>query len=313
MKKFVLLCLSACLICVNISGYVPMLNNGKKWTYLKTGIKGDPRQYMTFNYGIIGDTIVNGIKYYKSDFQNQCFKSDFLLREDTIEQKVYFYHIGLGCEYLLYDFDVNAGDTIDVFADGSPVYYEPMDSADYHKVYITSVEFTTDIIGNRIKKVNYMVQYDETDDGVKSYYEDSYLEGYGSMKFILPFYNSFKTWSPNPSAATLRCSIDSDEVVTYKNNEEFIRKYLGEDCEGSGVMAAVDNTKLNYVTLAYSDETICFSEEVSCVSIVSVDGRIVYSDINNAISTLRIKLSAGIYFVRFSIDGKQNIQKFAVR
>ncbi|MCQ2329767.1 MAG: hypothetical protein MJZ93_04335 [Paludibacteraceae bacterium] len=313
MKKVVFISLVLFLSCAKSLGYVPMLETGKTWTYFKSGVYGDPRKYMTMSYNIICDTIINDIHYFKSDFFNNNFKYNFLLREDTIAQKVYFYHTGLEREYLLYDFNVNTGDTLDVFADyGSSVYSEIMDSADYCKVYIVGVEYIIDSMGNRIKKVNYKIQYEELQDGSKRYYEDSYLEGYGSMKFTLPFYNSFKTWIPNPSSATLRCVTDSTDKLLYKNNNSLLNKYLGDACNGSGIyyeggpvekMLAVGRS---WTYCSYVRDGAVYNYHTYTQSIIkdSIINGIKYFVLDTPICLMREDTAAGRVYIRNS-DGQE--------
>ncbi len=89
--------------------YKPMLDQNAEWqvTYCFSGC-------LTDSYYTDGDTIVDN-KTYKILDGYHYISRNFLLREDVQEQKVYLNIIGSGKdEYLLYDYSLLVGDSIDM-------------------------------------------------------------------------------------------------------------------------------------------------------------------------------------------------------
>jgi hypothetical protein len=103
--------------------YLPLLQENKVWSI------GHEK------HTLIGDTIINETTYKKLYFHNFLpeYTPDSLeyiaaLREDTINQKIYFIWKGFNSEVLLYDFSLNAGDPFQVktpeFNFGGPIYHD---------------------------------------------------------------------------------------------------------------------------------------------------------------------------------------------
>ncbi len=154
MRK-ILLSLALCLCFSAMYAYTPMLRNGYTWTYSKCrkslelpSVHPNPPKYYyaqhgaarlrNYQYTLYFDTIMNGFTYYhftnttcdedymlrenknnpyiKQELDN--YKPDnsrYLLREDTLQQKVFIYDKNNGKERLLYDFSLNVGDSTQVF------------------------------------------------------------------------------------------------------------------------------------------------------------------------------------------------------
>ncbi len=89
--------------------YMHFIKEGKTWTELAS-----PSVYPMFSintYKMQGDTLINGI-LYKKVVQNNINYA-YLLREDTISKRVYCKGDWGNYEYLLYDFNLQVGDTLD--------------------------------------------------------------------------------------------------------------------------------------------------------------------------------------------------------
>ncbi len=110
MKKLFIICLLTFCIPVFGQAYKPLLDNYNEW-HITTCYFG----CLTDKYFTAGDTIVNGLDYKVLDGFHYISRS-FLLREDVIERKVYlnFVEQSSNNEYLLYDFSLNVGDSIDM-------------------------------------------------------------------------------------------------------------------------------------------------------------------------------------------------------
>ena len=114
--------------CLYSQPYVPMLEDSSIWfnSYLELDIET--------NIIIItpGDTLINN-NYYKMLMASSCSQEDFYsricyLREDKIERKIYL--ISLNDEdfeeKLLYDFNLDSGDTFDVYNHYDPTLDEKL-------------------------------------------------------------------------------------------------------------------------------------------------------------------------------------------
>ena len=125
MKKLLLLCLIAFCIPMFAQEYKPLLDNYNEW-HVTTCFFG----CTTDRYWTDGDTIVNGIDYKILDGFHFISRT-FLLREEIVERKVYLNFVNPnGGEYLLYDFALPIGDSIDM---KNPISPFPED-AGYYRV-----------------------------------------------------------------------------------------------------------------------------------------------------------------------------------
>ncbi len=79
------------------------------WTEDGTGC--NPYLHYVYTYTIEGDTIIDSLQYNKIICQNEAYFNSYI-REDTAERKVYcINHSPDNCEYILYDFNLQLGDT----------------------------------------------------------------------------------------------------------------------------------------------------------------------------------------------------------
>ena len=130
----ILLFLILCTYNVKSQTYYPLVADSVHWFIaLDNGVFGAGTYSSIFEYYSIGDTIVNSNTYkkvYKRDIQslNSNYQAPYqpltpytlfgIIREDTTSKKVYtiVYQNAPGCstgqEELLYDFDINGGDSI---------------------------------------------------------------------------------------------------------------------------------------------------------------------------------------------------------
>jgi len=110
-KSFILLavCYLIANTLVKAQAYIPFAKDGKMWTE-----KTSPSVYPVYSiatWEMNGDTTFNG-KLYKKVIGNHWYDSCFIY-EDTLYKKVYCRQAWDNYEYLLYDFNVQVGDTVD--------------------------------------------------------------------------------------------------------------------------------------------------------------------------------------------------------
>lgn len=90
--------------------YVPLLDNFNEW-HFTTCYFG----CLTDVYYTDGDTLVDGVPHKILDGYHYISRT-FLLREDVVDKKVYLTKVNTGSnsEYLLYDFNLEEGDSIEM-------------------------------------------------------------------------------------------------------------------------------------------------------------------------------------------------------
>jgi len=125
---------------LNVSGqYVKFPIDSAIWRvdYWNFTVCGIPQPNAQYQYTFEGDSIVNNITYskvYSSGISN-CINFGYcgLLRDDTLNQKVYFILPDSTSEKVLYDFSLNVGDTVpDLFNfTGVSEVVDSIDSVNY--------------------------------------------------------------------------------------------------------------------------------------------------------------------------------------
>lgn len=160
MRRFVCLC-ALCLLCgagySQFSVYRPMPDSNVTWCEMQTygttcGI--EERYLLTFG----GDTIINSISYHKmvATGYRHClasyvyFTNEYrgAFREDTAQRRVYWVDPSYPGESVLYDFNLNAGDTTPISMAGPGMIIFSIDSVlvgpSYHKQYSGVLLSTSD-------------------------------------------------------------------------------------------------------------------------------------------------------------------------
>ncbi|MBV1924470.1 MAG: hypothetical protein KUG68_10640 [Flavobacteriaceae bacterium] len=124
MKKLLSIFLLICFTPLFGQEYKPLLDDYNEWhqTYCFFGCYTDI-------YYTDGDTIVDGLDYKILDGYHYISRS-FLLREEVQERKVYLNLTlnGISTEYLLYDYSLAVGDSIDM---KNPITPFPEDAGYY--------------------------------------------------------------------------------------------------------------------------------------------------------------------------------------
>ncbi len=143
----------------------------------------------SYQYEFTGDTLINTNSYKKvnkkgSIFDNSCYEGTPLgyqggLRQDTIQKKIFIVKPGNLTEELLYDFNLNAGDTIQSAITSS---------GGCNNVIISSID-STQINGVYLKRWNSRwIEYCDT----LSAETPVLIEGIGSPYGLLDYYIAFE-------------------------------------------------------------------------------------------------------------------------
>lgn len=287
MKKISFL-LFLCVSCMTMHAYTPLLKSGHTRTDcgMVASMGDNTLRYATTKYQISGDTTISGAEY--------CYCGEYLLREDTENRKVYIFLPDSAKEFLLYDFSAVVGDSVYVFS-----RYEYKN----YPIVITAIDTIVDLASNNVRRFT----YDTYPYG--TYEPRTYAEGYGAIDMGLIYYNEVPQLAGG-MRTTLRCWLDNEDSKLMFNDRG--SEYLGDDCEGSGVISAVDDIRQNNIAVVYTQGTLFFSQEVTGISVISSDGRILSSRNDGATDSFSIKLPAGVYFIKFTADGKESLNRIVV-
>lgn len=170
MKKILLFVLFTFSIYSYGQEYTPLLDNYNEWnfTYCYTGCYTDI-------YYTDGDTIVDGLDYKILDGYHYISRG-FLLREDIPERKVYLNLLlnNTSTEYLLYDFSLAVGDSIDM---KNPITPFP-ENAGYYT--LDSIVPRPLVDGNEYRHF----YFTPSESNTVSFNKATWIEGAGSLSII---------------------------------------------------------------------------------------------------------------------------------
>lgn len=160
MKK-ALFVLGLCVLSINISAQINMavVDTTKIWSTVYTY---EPYIVRTYKYKISGDSLINGLKYYKvlqtslhvNDENNYSFNGMYLREDSNI---VYCFENGI--ESILYNFNLNKGDSIYLlsrrFGEVVGTHLSVVDSVDtitIHNTELKRIYITAHSTGNGLVK-----------------------------------------------------------------------------------------------------------------------------------------------------------------
>ncbi len=250
-----------------------------------------------FAYTNLGDSIVNGrvYKFIKAPYH----WSDFLVREDELEQKVWIIFKDSSSENLLYDFSLKTYDSITV----KPVLYPPV------TYVVDSIGFAHTPLGIR-KKISL-----STSDTTYVYHKLIWIEGIGST--FGPDYLSETTLNPNKyfngPFYCLICAYTSPGVQSYSQNCGLpCYPWPGGPCYSmiTGMNSVPDNNPEVEVHFISSRELLFQSNEIiKLIQIFTVEGRLIdqISIADHQFTYQTNHWASGIYVIKISLDNKQTL------
>lgn len=256
MKKLKLIILFLVIkLCVNAQTYFPLPDSNAVWTVFHYGQTGTDIQ----KFGMYGDTIINSLSYKKIyedwapifNINNASYRG--AIRE--INKKIFIVHFTNNSETLLYDFNLNVGDTAKVITYSGWQYAYKVASVD-----------SINLNGQYHKRWKFN-QYNPT-----FHYEEYWIEGIGSSFGLLS-----PLWSGSDNCFTLLCaSQDSTLIYQYSipNNPDCYWP-ITYDCEG--VLNPVGITEIN----PKEDRVVLFPNPFTNSAILKIS-----TELNNA--TLKI-------------------------
>lgn len=272
--------------------YKPLLDTWNEW-HLVSCYNG----CLTDVYYTDGDTIVNGKNYKILDGYHYISRS-FLIREEAENEKVYFTTTvpGYNDEYLLYDFSLNAGDSIDIKNPISPFPFH----AGYYR--IDSIIPETLVDGNSYR--HYYLS--PTPSNTVSTTPAEWIEGMGSLSMI----NAPGGFPDYYGAGKVGCF--------FKNAELFysaVDTIHVESCDpvrlNTKNFSPLEDVAV-FTDFSKSLVTLSNTENINEVEIFNIQGKKIKSIGNNKEKSVLIDFSsqnAGIYFLLVhSVYGKKTFR-----
>ena len=264
-------------------------------TYSQTGIDSTTTWTYSFsNFGIIepdslyinGDTIINGIKWFHLAGDGSCAfaNPDSLpyIREE--ESKWLIYDVNREAESLLYDFNLEVGDSyiVETFGPNFPI-----------DVRIDSV--TTITIDGNPHKVQYCSNPIANMEGF--FFAFEVIEGIGSTGYLFPQGNIC-----DPHTGPIRC---------FTNNNEFVDFDLDRDCDEVYILSNTENLKDERIVEIYPNPVsvngnleVISSENIIEIELLNINGKAIIRQKPNT-NVISLKLpESGFYVVLIKFKDK---------
>jgi hypothetical protein len=299
MKYYLLLLVFSVLKSVTFAqlSYVPFPEDEAVWTVYHD----EPNEPISDNaqYMFMGDTLINGLIYNKLSSKDEYLGNVYdygiigFVRQDVIQKKVYFLPANdYEGETLLYDFDLNIGDSV-------PLTYHSCECG-YRVIEEDSILLNT---GFRRMLILF------PDNGV---FLDTVkiVEGIGSLSGILT------PMSPG------NCFEICNQLECFRDSNQILYSTSISTC----IVLGIDNTNLgkmkefiqpNPVAMGEDVNLTLFPETQTEISISDLFGNVVWSKKFLHESTAKIAtnyFSRGIYLAKVSVDGKfLSTQKLVVQ
>jgi len=270
--------------------YYPLIENDKKWdvlNVLETG--GWPpfdTTYLTEKFWTNGDTIVNSIVYKKVYTSTEEYPVNWdlwcLMREDT-NKKVWIRRPPNEVDYIMYDFTVEAGDSILVgFIE--PVY-----------IYIDSINLIT--VNQEVRKKYWFSCK------ARPYYKETWIEGVGSDKGIC--------WSGSASVVggwfRLLCMSENQELIYTNPNYESCYLITSINKIDKPIIQIYPNPAKNLLRIENIKNI-----EIESMSLTNMNGQII-KEFDSKKTQLNIsEIASGLYFLKISYKNGEFTEKLMI-
>ena len=297
MKVFLLFIVLAFSEIAIAQDYKPLLDNYNEWN-LRYCYIGNP--CTSDIYYTNGDTIVDGMTFKVLDGYHYISRG-FLLREDVAERKVYLKAIlpGTTRDYLLYDFSLSVGDSMDI---KNPVTPFP-ENAGYFK--IDSIKLRPLVDGNEYRHF----YLSPTPSNTISTNNAIWVEGVGSLSII-----TAPGGDPDVNGV-------GRVACMFKNGESFYSDLTIIDaCEATFTLNTNDfETGKSEVKIINTGKGKQFEvlniEEFNTINIFNLHGSKIGSYNTNHQKTMHLDLSnyqAALYIVVLESDKNQHIHTLKI-
>ncbi len=201
------------------NAYIPLLETNKVWVNVYEMYKGGDHHFEHYE-------ITDTLNYNDSLLHKIVYNETTYLREDTVERKVYYRHSLDKTEYLIYDFSMEVGNSINgIFGNDCVLYLDSIKDIEY--------------LGKERK-----TYYFHSNTGT----QPVWVEGIGSLAGIL---EPLKTPS-SPGLFELNCC--------YSDNEQF---YKSEMAIAYGCSYDSDNVSPILESIVDNRDTVSVNDKVS--------------------------------------------------
>jgi len=269
-----------------------LVKEGKLWSNTEVGSESGSR-YFSYYVKILGDTVFSETQYkavLRSDhFSHEIWYNCGFIREDTINKRVFFNNGKNNNEELLYDFNLNKGDSV-----FSQYGYAKVDSVVYAP------------FGNSINAMKHIYL---------SYQGEKVLwvEGIGSTNGVLKGISSFGIVGMYYN------------LVCYSNNENLIyHNPAFRSCFHEGIFNSVmDINQLKKLLLiSYQNDQIQFSLNSDCdyfsnmLQLFDLNGKTILKEQlfpNNHLAISKKSIIPGIYLYYFQTRKLKELGKIVIK
>lgn len=310
------------------SAYIPFVNNMIIYGATQLQDMGGLQAPAFFRTEIYGDTVIGVYTYSKIYSGLGPFVVVGGIRNDTLNKKVYKYSVATGSEKLLYDFNINVGDTLN--ASSGYGFYDPLINVStlvptpiIEKAWVTSIDsvlmpydaifhrrfnFKAQVAGldSFLVSESNAVLYDTLGFGwTRTILMHSLIEGVGQMSNPISAHSSTSMGYPYQLYFGLVCS--SINGVT--NFNMFVPPgYDLAYC--NSIYAGFDEIKESEDFILFPNPTSGFfqiksDQEINSIEVTDVFGRRIFYSEKNQSEINMSNFMNGIYFVRL-IDSKGN-------
>ena len=290
--------------------YKSMVLDGYRWNVVTRNAWLDGARTVVYGTHVEefdGDSIINGVTYkklwmyYPESPEERILEG--LIREDASAQKVWAY--GNGFEALMYDFDVEIGDTISLL---SWLHLMKNITAEGLKADYTIVDLVVDNVEKvdiahyaSLKKITLL------DPRNKDYKFDIY-ERFGSLRGWM---RSDYDWVDGGGVSFMVCAFDAyDELLfkpTYNNELDEI-----EDCYIKETKTDVPDVELEMGDVYYNSENrvlVLDVENLMGITVYDAMGKMVVNrELTAGVKAISLDLNMGVYIVNIVTDNKQSIR-----
>jgi hypothetical protein len=201
-------------------GYIPIVETSKSWSTLNDM----PDLQFSYWTKFAEDTIIGGVRYYKVIISDTVPNPGFtpnesvvgFIREDTNAQKVYFMNTSYE-EGLIYDFNVNIGDTIHI--DNKCYYFPGSQISSYYQVSVVVENvFIGYIIPPYENTYNNEITLSDNINrkiivlgGLNNFFFDVWIEGIGSILGVMESGSYSSYFAPR----VLLCYSNNNNTIYY--------------------------------------------------------------------------------------------------
>ena len=306
MKRFFFFISFLMCMVMHIMAYQAMVVEGYSWNVVNLNASLDANNTVVYSTHVEmfeGDSVVDGVAYKKLwSYKLETPESrtlEGLIREDVSAQKVWAY--GNGIEALMYDFDVEAGDTLSLLGWLHEMKSITAETMEYDETIVDLVVDNVEIVnigGLEVKKITLFNPQN------RERKFDTY-ERFGSLRgWLLSDFGMVDGGGVN----FMVCAFDNNDELLFKptHNNELDEK---EDCYINEIKTNISNIESQLGKVYYNVESRELSFDIENPTVVSVYdamGRLLHSQVvDESEKQMSLDLSMGIYVVRVKNDCDQ--------